>query len=137
MKAATIATKYHHLAKVADQLINFRPVVLDAMESLLMSGHVRPNQQTGHGRYTSTRELGTEIQQACDACGIDLVKFNDAPRGGKLGDIWYLAGQWVMTTTSLGEPCVHAVGESYNTCGITDRWMNKVAKDYIYSQANA
>lgn len=92
MKATTIATKYPTLSKVADLLTSCRPVILYDLYDLLSIGYVRPQREAGHGRWTHIEDHRVEIQEALDACSIAVVKFNDAPRRGRTGDIWVLKG---------------------------------------------
>ena len=134
MKIERIKNKYHSLSDVAEHLTNFRPSVIDAMDSLLGYGFIRPNRQTGRGRYTRLISLGGEIDTACERCGIKLVKFNDAPRGGRLGEIWFLSGSWIAVEEN-GQIVFHAVDEVYNTRGIFVDHLPKVAQKYIMDQA--
>lgn len=136
MKATTIATKYPTLSKVADKLTNCRPSILVDLRDLLHYGHVRPQIKAGSGKWCHLEDHRVEIQEALDACGIEVVKFNDAPRGGRTGDLWVLKGGWVAIAMDNGETAYHAVGWCYNTRAITfGKYSSVLMADYVKAQA--
>lgn len=137
MKATTIATKYPALSKVADKLTACRPSILEDLCDLLSIGYVRPQREAGHGKWSHLEDHRVEIQEALDACGIEVVKFNDAPRGGRTGDIWVLKGEWVAIATDNGETAYHAVGECYNTqVRVFGKYSSVLMADYVKAQAS-
>lgn len=137
MKATTIATKYPALSKVADKLTNCRPSILEDLRDILSNGCVRPQTEAGRGKWSHLEDHHVEIQDALDACGIEVVKFNDAPRGGRTGDIWILKGEWATIATDNGETAYHAVGEYYNTRAIIfGKYSSIPVVNYVKAQAS-
>lgn len=138
MKATTIATKYPALSKVADLLTSCRrPVILDDLCDLLSIGYVRPQREAGHGRWSHIEDHRVEIQEALDACSIAVVKFNDATRSGRTGDIWVLKGEWAAVAMDNGETGYHAVGEGYATQATTfSKYSSVPMVDYVKAQAS-
>ena len=135
MKAATISNKYPQLAKLSAWLEGCRPSVLERLDTLFTFGIVRPQQEAGRGRFRRLNDFRGEIEKALAACGVEVVKMNDAPRGGRTGDIWVLSGEWVGILEN-GETKYHAVGENYNTCSLNLYALSNDVKDYIVASAN-
>lgn len=135
MKAATISNKYPQLAGLSAWLEGCRPSILGQLDTLFSWGIVRPQQEVGRGRFRHLNDFRAEIEEALSACGVEVVKMNDAPRGGRTGDIWVLHGEWVGILEN-GETKYHAVGANYNTCSINTNALSQNVKDYIVESEN-
>lgn len=94
MKAETIVNRYQKITRwMAEQLTAERPTILDAVDSFCRYGFVRPQYEQGCGRFRKLIDIRSELENALDKCRIEFVKDNDAPRGGRTGDIW-MAAKW-------------------------------------------
>lgn len=136
MKATTIATKYPALSKVADKLTSCRPSILEDLRDLLSIGYVRPQREAGHGRWSHLEDHRVEIQEALDACGIEVVKFNDAPRGGRTGDLWVLKDGWRDGELPDGSRGYKAVTAVYATRALNAAHLSAPFADYVKAQAS-
>lgn len=97
MKSETIANRYHNITRwMAEQLTDERPTILDAVDSFCRYGFFRPQYESGRGRHTKLIDIRRELENALNKCQIKFVKDNDAPRGGRAGDIWMATGWHVM-----------------------------------------
>ena len=94
MKAETIINRYPYITRwMAEQLTEERPTILDAVDTFCRYGFVRPQYESGRGRYSRLIDIRDELENALKKCKIEFVKDNDAPRGGRTGDIW-MAAKW-------------------------------------------
>lgn len=94
MKAETIVNRYQKITRwMAEQLTAERPTILDAVDTFCRNGFVRPQYEKGRGRYAKLVDIREELENALNKCQIKFVKDNDAPRGGRTGDIW-MAAEW-------------------------------------------
>lgn len=94
MKAETIVNRYQKITRwMAEQLTAERPTILDAVDTFCRYGFVRPQYEKGRGRYAKLVDIREELENALNKCQIKFVKDNDAPRGGRTGDIW-MATEW-------------------------------------------
>lgn len=94
MKAETIVNRYQKITRwMAEQLTAERPTILDAVDTFCRYGFVRPQYEKGRGRYAKLVDIREELENALNKCQIKFVKDNDAPRGGRTGDIW-MAAKW-------------------------------------------
>lgn len=88
MKAETIVNRYGKITKwMAEQLTKERPTILDAVDTFCRNGFVRPQYEQGCGRFRKLIDIRFELENALNKCRIKFVKDNDAPRGGRTGDI--------------------------------------------------
>ena len=94
MKVETIVNHYQKITRwMAEQLTEERPTILDAVDTFCQYGFVRPQCEQGRGRYSRLIDIRDELENALKKCKIEFVKDNDAPRGGRTGDIW-MAAKW-------------------------------------------
>lgn len=86
MKATTIAKKYESIRNFADKFTDERPTILEKLDELFSRGYIRPQYETGRGRFTKLNDIRREVRDALNRIGISYVEGNDAPRGGRTGD---------------------------------------------------
>lgn len=92
MKAETIANRYQNITReMAEKLTEERPTILDAVDTFCRYGYVRPQYEKGRGRFRKLIDIRLELERALNKLKIKFVKDNDAPRGGRTGDIWRAA----------------------------------------------
>lgn len=94
MKVEAIVNRYTKITRwMAEQLTKERPTIIDAVDTFCRNGFVRPQYEQGRGRFTKLIDIRFELENAFNKCQIKFVKDNDAPRGGRTGDIW-MATVW-------------------------------------------
>ena len=92
MKAETIIKRYEKITRwMAEQLTAERPTILEAVNSFCRYGFFRPQYEQGCGRFRKLIDIRFELENALNKCQIEFIKDNDAPRGGRTGDIWMIA----------------------------------------------
>ena len=94
MKVETIIKRYRKITRwMAEHLTSERPTILNAVDTFCQYGFVRPQYESGRRRYSRIIDIRDELENALNKCHIKFVKDNDAPRGGRTGDIW-IAAEW-------------------------------------------
>ena len=94
MKAETIIKRYEKITRwMSEQLAEERPTILEAVNLFCRYGFVRPQYEQGWGRFRKLIDIRQELENALNKCQIKFIKDNDAPRGGRTGDIW-MAAEW-------------------------------------------
>lgn len=93
------------------------PKNFDLLERLFDIGFVRPTLQTGSGRFSGIDNRLESVKTLLDVANIKYVVCNDAPKGGKLGNIVALAEGWTSVNDN-GETRYHSVQEGINTRSI-------------------
>lgn len=92
MQAETIVKRYEKITRwMSEQLTEERPTILEAVNSFCLYGFVRPQYEQGRGRFRKLIDIRGELENALNKCQIKFEKDNDAPRGGRTGDIWMTA----------------------------------------------
>lgn len=124
IKKETFEKKYTLTAKavggnVEKLIANYfaSPKNFELLERLFDYGFVRPTCQTGSGRYTGIDNRLESVKTLLDVANIKYVVCNDAPKGGKLGNIVALAEGWTSINDN-GETRYHSVQEGINTRSI-------------------
>lgn len=94
MKSETIIKRYEKITRwMAEQLTEERPTILEAVNSFCRYGFFRPQYTQGRGNFKKLIDIRFELGIALNKCQIKFVEDNDAPRGGRTGDIW-MAAEW-------------------------------------------
>lgn len=93
------------------------PKNFELLESLFAFGYVRPTHQTGRGRFSGIDDRLESVKTLLDVANIKYVVCNDAPKGGKLGNIVALAEGWTAINDN-GETRYHSVQDGINTRSI-------------------
>lgn len=93
------------------------PKNFELLESLFEFGYVRPTRQTGRGRFSGLDDRLYGVKILLDVANIKYVVCNDAPKGGKCGNIVALAEGWTAINDN-GETRYHSVQEGVNTRSI-------------------
>lgn len=93
------------------------PKNFELLESLFAFGYVRPTRQTGRGRFSGLDNRIFNVKTLLDVANIKYVVCNDAPKGGKCGNIVALAEGWTAINDN-GETRYHSVQEGINTRSI-------------------
>lgn len=124
IKTETFSKKYPLTTKAVggnvDKLIAnayASPKNFELIESLFAFGYVRPTLQTGSGRFSGIDNRLESVKTLLDVANIKYVVCNDAPKGGKLGNIVALAEGWTAINDN-GETRYHSVQEGINTRSI-------------------
>lgn len=124
IKTETFTKKYPLTTKAAagnvDKLIAnvyASPKNFELLESLFAFGYVRPIRQAGSGRFTTIDNRQFAVKTLLDVAGIKYVECNDAPKGGKCGNIVALAEGWTSINDN-GETRYHSVQDGINTRSI-------------------
>ena len=93
------------------------PKNFELLERIFDIGFVRPTCQTGSGRFSGIDDRLESVKTLLDVANIKYVVCNDAPRGGKLGNIVALAEGWTSINDN-GETRYHSVQDGINTRSI-------------------
>lgn len=93
------------------------PKNFELLESLFAFGYTRPTRQTGRGRFTGLDDRLYNVKTLLDVANIKYVVCNDAPKGGKTGNIVALAEGWTAINDN-GETRYHSVQDGINTRSI-------------------
>ena len=98
------------------------PKTLELVESMYRWGYCRPFQVSGRGRWTKVDDRLDAVKAIMEIIGDEWITSNDAPRGGKTGDIIALGKEWVGVNDQ-GQVKYHAVGLGYNTGLISEKFF--------------
>ena len=71
------------------------PKNFELLETFFEWGFVRPTRQVGSGRWSTIDNRLDEVKALLDIAHIKYVVCNDAPKGGKCGNIVALADGWI------------------------------------------
>lgn len=124
IKTETFYKKYPFTTKAVggnvDKLIvnvYASPKNFELLESLFAFGYVRPIHQVGSGRFSTIDNRQFAVKTLLDVANIKYVVCNDAPKGGKLGNIVALAEGWTAINDN-GETRYRSVQDGINTRSI-------------------
>ena len=130
IKKETFEKKYPLTAKAAggnvEKLIANNvasPKNFDLLERLFDMGFVRPTCRTGSGRFSGIDNRLESVKTLLDVANIKYVVCNDAPKGGKLGNIVALADGWTAINDN-GEIRYHSVQDGIDTRSIRADFFN-------------
>ena len=105
------------------------PKTMDLVESMYRWGFCRPYQVSGRGRWTRVDDRRYAVKAIMEIIGDKVIASNDAPRGGKTGELLALRKEWVGVTTDQGQVKYHAVGLGYNTGLISEKFFYTLMKE--------
>ena len=103
------------------------PKTLELVESMYRSGYCRPFQVSGRGRWIRVDDRRDSVKAVMEIIGDEVITSNDAPRGGRTGDILALGKEWVGVNAQ-GQVKYHAVGPGYNTELISEKFFLTLMK---------
>lgn len=134
MKQETIIKNWPALMPFADQLTGeTRRNILDLLQNLFEFGYCRPCYTVGRGRYVHFYDYKNEISSILKNLGFSAVMLNDAPRGGRTGDIVALDAVYAdcnaVTTTHDGERFAHVCFQG----GATKKISASVCNGVLFS----
>ncbi len=99
MKVETIVNRYGKITRwMAEQLTEERPTILNAVDTFCRNGFVRPQYEQGRGHFKKLIDIRFELGIALNKCQIKFIEDNDAPRGGRTGDIWMATGWYGLVS---------------------------------------
>lgn len=127
IKTETFSKKYPLTTKAVggnvDKLIASvfsSPKNFELLEIFFECGFVRPTQQAGKGRYSTIDDRLYDVKTLLDVANVKYVVCNDAPKGGKCGNIVALADGWTGVNEN-GEVRWHSVQDGINTLSISEK----------------
>lgn len=135
MKAETIVNRYGKITRwMAEQITKERPTILDAVDTFCRNGFVRPQYEQCCGRFRKLIDIRFELENAFKKCQIKFVKDNDAPRGGRTGDIWMATGWYGLVAE---EPTYAFEYDAENRGGTSVKiaQMPKKMKEFVLKEA--
>lgn len=104
------------------------PKNFELLENFFEWGYVRPTQQVGRGSWSTLDNRLESITTLLDIANIKYVVCNDAPKGGKCGNIVALAEGWNKLRVN-GEVRWHSVQEGINTRTISEKFFKVFGVD--------
>ena len=133
MKAETIAKRYEKITGwMAEQLTAERPTILDAVNSFCRYGYIRPQYEKGRGRWCKLIDIRRELEDALKKCQIEFVKDNDAPRGGRTGDIWIFP-KWYGLVSEEPTYAFAYDAENRGYSSVQLRYVPKKVREFVLS----
>lgn len=109
------------VGKIIDNVVS-SPKNFELLEQFFEWGFCRPTRQVGRGRWSTLDDRLENIKTLLDIANIKYVVCNDAPKGGKCGNIVALAEGWTSVCVN-GEVRWHSVQDGINTRSISENFV--------------
>lgn len=135
MKAETIVKRYEKITRwMAEQLTEERPTILEAVNTFCNYGFIRPQYEQGRGHFRKLCDIRFELENAFNKCQIKFVKDNDAPRGGRTGDIW-MASEWYGLVSEEPTYVFEYDAENNGRTSVKIAYMPQKMKEFVLKRA--